>query len=120
MKLDRDGQLAVPESDVERTCVEWLLLRWPGAQYIRTNASDLRRSGAPAFPLYTLDGLFVHPRKPALFVEWKARRARTARRRREGQAATSGWLDRQGYIVIQMEDGLPNPVGWFIEKANEW
>lgn len=120
LKIDKDGKLGVSEAEVRQACIEYLLARWPGAQYIRTDASDKRRSGAPSHAQYTLDGVFVHPFKGALFIEWKRRRARTQKDRREGQAATEAWLAARGYTVIRMEDGLSDPIRWFQRRSMEW
>lgn len=118
LKLDRDRKLALPESEVERTCVQWVQLTWPGAQYIRTDASDKRRSGAPSHSKYWLDGLLVHPTKETVFVEWKRRFARTEKARKQGQHETADWLNRAGYWTILMSDDLQDPIGYFMERMS--
>jgi len=113
LRLDKDKRLSLPESEVARTCIEWLQLTWPGAQYIRTDASDRRRNGAPSHPVYTLDGLFVHTSKQPVFIEWKRRLARTQTARRRGQRSTAQWLIDANYCVILMLDQHPDPIGFF-------
>lgn len=116
LKLDKDKRLALPEADVARTCIKWVQLTWSGAQYIRTDASDRRRNGAPSHPVYTLDGVFVHPHYDTVFIEWKRRLARTERARKQGQHSTAQWLNRAGYWTILMRDDLEDPIGYFIER----
>lgn len=118
LKLDKDKRLALPESEVERTCAEWVEQRCPGALYIRTNASDKRRSGAPSHSRYWLDGLLVHPTKETVFIEWKRRFARTQRARKQGQHETADWLNRAGYWTILMSDDLQDPIGYFMERMS--
>lgn len=124
MKLDKDGRLAVPEADVQRTCIDWMKLAW-GYRYISTNASDRKRNGRPAHECYTLDGLFIEPAWksaardqwigfPVVFVEWKRRDAKTDRARREGQEAMAQRLRDAGFLVIRMPDKLrEDPIQWF-------
>lgn len=111
LNLDKDGKLGVSEAEVRQTCVEYT--ERLGYRYIPTEASNLTRRGRAAFPEGTLDGVFIHPRRGAVHVEWKRRQAYTDRVRREKQAeAEAGWV-RQGYHVLRMPDGLADPIGWF-------
>lgn len=122
LSIDRDGRLAVPESSVQRTCVEWMKATF-GYRYVATNASNLTRAERPAHKPYTLDGLFIAPSyrrahgswlgQPVIIVEWKRRHAKTEKARRDGQAATAQCLQDLGFVVIRMEDGLDDPIGWF-------
>lgn len=116
LNLDKDKRLALPETEVARTCIKWVQVTWPGAQYIRTDASDKRRNGTPSHPVYTLDGLFVHPTKETVYVEWKRRLARTQKARKQGQHETADWLNRAGYWTILMRDDLEDPIGYFIDR----
>ena len=121
LKIDADGRLAVPESNVQRTCIEWMEATF-GYRYVATNASDLTRAKRPAHERYTLDGLFIAPSfkidprwmgMPVIVVEWKRRQAKTEKARRDGQAATEKRLRGLGFQVIRMPDGLSDPIGWF-------
>lgn len=115
LKVDKDGRLAVSEAHVQRTCIEWME-KAMGFTYISTNASDRKRNGRPAFKVYTLDGLFVSPRRgdPVIFAEWKRRNACTSKARREGQANTERRLMLASFCVIRMPDQLrEDPVAWF-------
>lgn len=120
MRLDKDGRLAISEAEVERTCVEWMHAQDPRVMYLRTDASDRRRNGAPSHARYTLDGVFTHPTRGPLFVEWKRRRAATKRDRREGQADTAARLADMEYQVIRMPDGHPDPIEFFKQEAYQW
>lgn len=121
LKIDTGGRLAVPEADVQQTCIEWMQMTF-NYRYVATNASNLTRAQRPAHAKYTLDGLFIAPSArvdpswmglPVIIVEWKRRHATTEKARRDGQVATAQRLRDLGFIVIRMEDGLDDPIGWF-------
>lgn len=118
LKIDRDGRLAVSEADVQRGCIYWME-KIGCYHYISTNASDRKRNGRPAHKTYTLDGLFVSPRRlfPTIFVEWKRRNAKTQKARIEGQQATAQSLHNAGFLVIRMPDKLKDPIQWFKDEV---
>jgi hypothetical protein len=122
LKLDRDGKLAIPEAEVERTIEAFL--RAEGWEYIHTKAENVKRSGAPAHAKYTLDALAVRAlahcnrgMDPGLshtfYLELKKRRATTAKARLKGQTDTVEWLRSQGFLVYQAKENDPDPVGSF-------
>lgn len=117
LKLDRDGKLAVPESNVEATIGGFLVAE--GWQFVPTKAENLNRSGAPAHKKDTLDALAVRPIRgkcgpvQCFYLELKRRRAYTNRKHLLGQSDTVGYLRSQGFLVYQAKENDPDPIGSF-------
>lgn len=115
MKLDPDRKLAIRESDVERTCIEWMALRPLSYVWVPTKAEDIRRGGGSRFDPGTLDGVFVHPWRLSVWVEFKRRFAKTDKKRLLLQTLTVKDLRERGFLVYQAREKDADPIGSFQE-----
>lgn len=113
LKLDKDGKLGVSEAEAQQTCIRFAATY--GYKWVKTNASDLTRSGWPAHSASTLDGLLIRPHH-VIVVEWKRRMAKTDKERLAAQAeAEADWV-RRGYDVIRMLESHYDPIRWFKDQ----
>lgn len=113
LKLDPDGKLAVSEAKVQKTCIEFAATY--GYKWVKTNASDLTRSGWSAHSAGTLDGLLITPHH-VIIVEWKRRMAKTDKKRLAAQAEAEADWTCCGYAVLRMADAHKDPIGWFKDE----
>lgn len=113
LKLDPDRKLAIREADVERTCIEWMELRPRSYLWVPTKAEDIRRGGGSRFDPGTLDGVFVHAWRPAIWTEFKRRFAKTDKKRLLLQTLTVTGLRGRGFLVYQAREKDPDPIGSF-------
>ena len=126
MKLDKDGKLAVPEKDVEKSIID--LLQGHRFRVWKTDAAALTRAGAASFKAGTQDLIAVRPRPwpdcvgfaTALFLELKRRRGRTNKKRLQQQTDYLNELRRDGFAVYQAPENHPDPIGHFREWFKPW
>lgn len=132
MKLDRDRKLAVPEKEVERNRRDFLEAY--GWTIIPTNASDRKRTGAPAHQRGSLDWVCIRHRiwerradyyerietlNDILIIEHKRRLARTDKKRLAAQAAAHAEWERKGFLVYRDKDAATDPIGDFLKFYGE-
>lgn len=125
----KTGRLREYESDIERRGDDYMATH--GYRAISTKAESLLRAGkdgkgvkrAEIEPGHS-DRVYVHPRRPAVYVEWKAPNTTTAPAHRLEQLHFILDRRREGYAAFICPDAHPDPwavfVGWFekeIKKA---
>lgn len=114
LKLAKDGTLALLESSVEETIVDFLTAE--GWLTFSTKAEARMPSGAPSFRRGTLDILAVRIRDyraQIMFCEFKRRHARTGKAHLAEQRAMVEWLRERNFMVFMNSECGEDPIQEF-------
>jgi hypothetical protein len=118
--LEKDGSIKLSEADVTQQIKDYLAMR--GWKMIRTAADKVVHvSGrwTTPFEIGHPDWICVRPvqeigRADFFYLETKARRGKTSKKRAALQAAFAQGALAIGFAVCRMPDGLDDPYGHFV------